>query len=170
MDEYIAKPILLKDLAAIIDKWANLANSPLAPSAIPDPSPLDTGAQSPGSQVQTSAVPVLDQAVLADLRGYQNPGEPDFLTELIGIFGKDLTGRLTQIRSGLETGDANRIYQAAHALKSACGELGAERMREICGRLALCTAEGSLGAAAPIAQELEGEAVEVRAALASNCV
>jgi signal transduction histidine kinase/HPt (histidine-containing phosphotransfer) domain-containing protein len=170
MDECIAKPILLKDLAAIIDKWANLANPPLGPSAILHPAPRDAGAQSPGSRVQTSAIPVLDQAVLADLRGYQNPGEPDFVTELIGIFGKDLTGRLTQIRSGLETGDAKRIYQAAHALKSACGELGAERMREICGRLALCTAEGSLGAAAPIAHELEDEAVEVRAALASNCV
>ena len=43
--------------------------------------------------------------MLADLREYQNPGEPDFITELIEVFSEDLTNRLSQISAGLQAGD-----------------------------------------------------------------
>jgi HPt (histidine-containing phosphotransfer) domain-containing protein len=70
----------------------------------------------------------------------------------------------------LQAGDAERVRQAAHALKGASGELGAQRMREICARLELSAAEGSITAAPAMVQELEVEAVHVRAALATHCV
>jgi HPt (histidine-containing phosphotransfer) domain-containing protein len=113
---------------------------------------------------------VLDESVLAELHEYQNPGEPDFVTELIGIFSEDLTNRLVQISVALAAGDANRVRHAAHALKGASGELGAQRMREICARLESSAAEGSIAAAPAMARELEDEAVLVRAALATHCV
>jgi HPt (histidine-containing phosphotransfer) domain-containing protein len=112
----------------------------------------------------------VDEAVLAELREYQKPGEPDFVTELIGIFKGDLTNRLSQIRAGLQAADARRISQAAHALKGGSGELGAGKLREICGQLESSTAQGSLEAAASIMQELEAEADRVLIALASHCV
>jgi hypothetical protein len=66
-----------------------------------------------------------DEAVLAQLREYQNPGEADFVTELIGVFNDDLIKRLNQIRAGLQATDADQVSQAADALKGAGGEPGA---------------------------------------------
>jgi two-component system sensor histidine kinase/response regulator len=164
MDDYTAKPIMPEDLGAMIDKWVTLINQP----------PADTTVEValPGSSVakQAAAEGVLDESVLAELREYQNPGEPDFVTELIGIFSEDLTNRLIQISDALEAGDANRVRQAAHALKGASAELGAQRMRVICSRLELSAAEGSIVAGPAMARELEEEAVQVRAALATHCI
>jgi two-component system, sensor histidine kinase and response regulator len=164
MDDYTAKPIMPEDLAAIIDKWVAFINLPPTRTA----ADADAPAACPVPPVQVEAV--LDESVLAELREYQNPGEPDFVTELIEVFSEDLTSRLVEISDALAAGDANRVPQAAHALKGASGELGARRMREICSRLELSAAEGSIAAAPAMARELEDEAVHVRAALATHCV
>jgi two-component system, sensor histidine kinase and response regulator len=164
MDDYIAKPVMPEDLAAIIDKWVAIVKLP--PAAKME----DADAQGSRQVTQAQAAAVLDENVLAELREYQNPGEPDFLTELIGVFDEDITNRLAQIGAGLEAGDANRVRQAAHALKGASGELGAQRMREICERLELSAAGGSITSAPGMVRELEDEAVHVRAALATHRV
>jgi HPt (histidine-containing phosphotransfer) domain-containing protein len=127
------------------------------------PAPIDpfpTGAP-PGAAV--------DGAVLAELREYQKLGEPDFVTELIGIFNNDVSYRLSQMKAGLQAGDARQVSQAAHALKGASGELGAVGLREICARLESSTAQGSIEAAAPMLRELEAEADRALAALANYC-
>jgi two-component system, sensor histidine kinase and response regulator len=166
MDDYIAKPVMIEDLAALIDRIVQAAS-------IPPPSeqalPL-IQSQAPNNSPQPSGEAVLDETVLADLRQYQNPGEPDFITELIGVFNDDLANRLAQMHAGVEADDANIVRQAAHALKGASGELGAQRMRAISLRLEQCAAEGSLAATRPLVQELEDEAVCVRAALAPHCI
>jgi CheY-like chemotaxis protein len=159
MDDYIAKPVMPEDLATMIDKWVEIVARPQGPSL-----------KAEGNSPPPSAAAVLDEAVLADLRQYQNPGERDFVTELIGIFGEDLTGRLAQINAGIAAADAQRIRQAAHALKGASGELGARRMREICARLELSAAQGTITNAPAMARELEDEAVLVRGALALHCI
>jgi HPt (histidine-containing phosphotransfer) domain-containing protein len=100
----------------------------------------------------------VNEAVLAELRGYQKPGEPDFVTQLIGIFNNDVISRLGQMKSGVEASDARRVSQAAHALKGASGELGAAGLQAICSRLEEGTAHGSLEAAGPMLRELEAEA------------
>jgi len=152
----------------MIDKWVEIIERPR--DLPPKPLSLEASIEAAGKGSRASTTVVLDEAVLADLREYQSPGEPDFVTELIGIFGEDLTSRLAQISAGLQAGDAKRVREAAHALKGASGELGARRMREICERLELSAAQGSLADAPAMARELEDEAVQVRAALAIHCV
>jgi two-component system, sensor histidine kinase and response regulator len=187
MDDYLSKPVMPEDLGAIIDKWAMVeaqrtlvSEPPTAPidavmiapptavitapiEAVAVPAPIDpfpTGAP-PGAAV--------DGAVLAELREYQKLGEPDFVTELIGIFNNDVSYRLSQMKAGLQAGDARQVSQAAHALKGASGELGAVGLREICARLESSTAQGSIEAAAPMLRELEAEADRALAALANYC-
>jgi len=112
---------------------------------------------------------VLDPTILAELRKYQKADEPDFVTELIGVFTNDLMSRLTQIRTGLMSVNAQLVNQAAHALKGASGELGAEGMREICSRLEVKTIHGSLEGAYSMMLELEAEAKLVRSELVLHC-
>jgi signal transduction histidine kinase/HPt (histidine-containing phosphotransfer) domain-containing protein len=170
MDDYIAKPVMPEDLAAIIDKWVGIANMSDSRAKVAHSSSAAAASQSPESGQQAPLALVIDEAVLAELREYQNPGDPDFVTELIGVFTEDLAARLVQINAGLQAGDANRVRQAAHALKGASGELGAQRMREICSRLELSAAAGSIATAPALLRELEDEAIQVRAALAAHCV
>jgi signal transduction histidine kinase/HPt (histidine-containing phosphotransfer) domain-containing protein len=167
MDDYIAKPVMPEDLAAMIDKWVEIIKTPnLLPESAELPS-TEAGVKNPNECIPPS---VIDEAVLAELREYQNPGEPDFLTELIGVFGEDLTDRLAQINAGLQAGDPERVRQAAHALKGASGELGAKRLREICARMELSATPDSIWTVPAMLRELQDEAVHVRAALAVHCV
>ena len=183
MDDYLSKPVMPEDLAEIIDKWA----CPSTASGIVQPEPPAAAAgtncangtngtmttnltNGSGDANRLLADTVVDEAVLAELREYQKPGEADFLTELIGVFKDDLLVRLNQIRAGLTAADPLQVSRAAHALKGASGELGAHRMREICSRLELSTADGSIATALAMVRELEAEAERVNAALVRHCV
>lgn len=191
MDDYLSKPVMPEDLGAMIDKWvmashdrrARNSKTPLAPIDAVRVAPLPAITTAPidgalrGAPIDTNpsgAPPLIgaaiDAAVLAELREYQKPGEADFVTELIGIFNNDLVHRVGQMKAALQAADARQLNQAAHALKGASGELGASLLREICARLELSTAQGSLEAVAPLLQELEDEADRVVAALATYCV
>jgi CheY-like chemotaxis protein len=73
MDDYIAKPIMLEKLAAIIDKWVAFINPPQAGTTVD----ADARAVRDVTPVQVAAV--LDETVLAELRKYQTPGSPTSL-------------------------------------------------------------------------------------------
>jgi two-component system, sensor histidine kinase and response regulator len=164
MDDYLCKPVMLEDLAATLDKWLH---SPVPKPAAGLPAKASPSEATVNARFAEAAV---DVSVLAELRQYQKPCEPDFVTELIGVFIDDLADRLSEIRSGLQAADTYRINQAAHALKGASAELGARRMQEICARLEFSAATGSIESAPSMLRELEAEAESVRAALATHCV
>jgi signal transduction histidine kinase/HPt (histidine-containing phosphotransfer) domain-containing protein len=170
MDDYLSKPVTPEKLAEIIDKWVTAPDSSKGivisteGSSNNEDTPGSVGAERPRT------APAVDDAVLAELREYQKPGEADFVTELIGVFQDDLAVRLNQMKAGLEAADAHQISQAAHALKGASGELGAAVMREICCRLEMSTAGGSIVEAPSMLRELEVEVDRVRTALAAHCV
>ncbi len=185
MDDYLSKPVMPEDLAEIIDKWACAPAASAAIGVQPPPGSAGTnpangtnGANETNGRKEINqsrdadrlAAAVVDEAVLAELREYQKPGEADFLTELIGVFKDDLVVRLNQMRAGLNATDGLQVSRAAHALKGASGELGAHRMREICSRLEMSTADGSTATALLMVPELEAEAERVNAALARHCV
>jgi HPt (histidine-containing phosphotransfer) domain-containing protein len=108
---------------------------------------------------------VLDARVLAGLREYQRPGEPDFLTHLISIFLDDLSLRLESIRNAQARGDLETLRSAAHALKGASGELGAKRLHALCAELEATARSDILAAVQRLAREVEDEAVRVRRAI-----
>jgi len=167
MDDYLPKPVMPEDLSEIIDKWVTVPDSSeTATESAKDRPNATVGKRTSNPQV----APVVDGAVLAELRKYQKPGEADFVTELIGVFQDDLAIRLNQMRAGLQAADAHQISQAAHALKGGSGELGATGMREICSRLEMSTAHGSIAEAPSMLRELEVEIERVRTALATHCV
>ncbi len=91
--------------------------------------------------------PILDAETLATLRQAQIPGEPDFIGELVDalvIEAPDLLGRMDR---ALATGDAVMLRRAAHSLKSAAGNLGARRLRDMCEALELMGSSGDVGGA-----------------------
>ena len=101
---------------------------------------------------------VLDSATLETLRGLQEEGEDDLLSELIDLFLQDAPTRVAHLRQAIECEDWPAVASWAHSLRGSCGSLGALRMAEVCARL---ERHGRDSASRPTAEaiyrELEGD-------------
>ncbi|QIN81619.1 PAS domain S-box protein [Rubrobacter tropicus] len=152
MDDYISKPVRQEVLGEVLSRWV-----PREPTGSEDPAA--------GGENDAAAGPVLDEGVLAGLRELQGEGEPDILEELAGIFLEDAPGRVEEIRSCLESGDATGVERAAHTLKGSAGNMGATRVSSLASVLQDAGGEGDLSDAPRLLGELEQELDRVRGAL-----
>jgi CheY-like chemotaxis protein len=105
MDDYLTKPLRERDLAAMLDRWF-------------PPSPEEAA-------VETS---VLDN--LRDLSG-----DPAFLSGLAEMYAKDVAQRMDEMRRAVDEGNASALAEAAHALKSSSGQIGAKRVTALAARI-----------------------------------
>jgi HPt (histidine-containing phosphotransfer) domain-containing protein len=79
--------------------------------------------------------PALDPSVLNSLRQLTQPGEPDVLAEVLGLFLLEAAGRLETIRAAAAAGDAAALERAAHTFKGAAGAVGAMTLQAACREL-----------------------------------
>jgi HPt (histidine-containing phosphotransfer) domain-containing protein len=111
---------------------------------------------------------VLDPAVIAELRRAQEAfGNPDFMRQLVGLFLAGAPGKMDRIRQALADGDAPAAREAAHALKSNCGMLGAMRMAGACARLEEAASRSDLVAASEAFREADQQLPAVLEALSN---
>jgi len=162
MDDYLAKPVTPEDMAEMLDKWVIRLNHLNGDG--PDHRAGKARADR-ADHLSTDANLPIDENVLRQLREFDRPGEPSFLTKLIRMFLSDLAVRLEEIRVAMACGDGERVNRAAHALKGASGELGAMRLRELCDELESKSSRQPLADAEAIVGALEEEAGRVRQAL-----
>jgi len=74
----------------------------------------------------------LDRKALDEIRAF---GGEEVLRKVIGIFLQSSPALLESLRAGARQGDPAVLAKAAHALKSACGYLGARRLMLSCERV-----------------------------------
>jgi HPt (histidine-containing phosphotransfer) domain-containing protein len=79
--------------------------------------------------------PALDPATIDTLRQLNDEGQPDVLTEVLGLFLADAPARLEAIAMSARAGDRLALQRAAHTLKGACGAIGAFALEEACRAL-----------------------------------
>ena len=108
-------------------------------------------------------LPVLDPAVIATLRQLTPPGEPDVLSEVLGLFLSDAPGRLTRLRTAWRDGDAVAVQRSAHSLKGSAGNIGAIAMLAVCKELDEQGRAGDLAAMTPLVASLDAEYAKVAA-------
>ena len=143
MDDYIAKPVKIDALRAVVARWAAAAPArPAVPE--PEPSPVD-------------ADPIVDAAALDELRSYQVDGEPDVLDALIGKFLDSARRDCAEVRAAIGRGDAEMLRRVAHGLKGTSGMFGARRVSAISAEIELLSKQGSIGDAGPLVSSLEHE-------------
>lgn len=101
--------------------------------------------------------PIVDPEVVERLRSLgEDEGRP-FLVTMIEVFLQEATGHLAALRAAVAARDAQRLWRAAHALRGACGNVGATRLAAICGELELEGRSGSLAKAARLTTGAENE-------------
>jgi two-component system, sensor histidine kinase and response regulator len=144
MDDYLAKPITLERLAALVGRW-------IASRGAADPAADARGALDPG--------------VLAALQGAERRSQAGLLARLITLYLRDIPAQLAALQEAVAQGDASRVEEVAHGLKGNSAQLGATRMTNLCAALQEAAGAHDLSAAAARVAELQRECVRVRAAL-----
>lgn len=158
MDDYIAKPVSLSDLAHIIRRWivmsgqntSQLAATPLAAS------------------LASEKAPILDGTKLDDLRDLGAPGNPGFLKELVNSFLTDSTELLIMLREAIEKEDAKEAFRAAHTLKSSSAMYGAQRLANLFKQLEKAMRAADFADSRAQLKTIEAEYQQVKEALISE--
>ncbi|MEP6936013.1 MAG: response regulator [Nitrospirota bacterium] len=141
MDDYLAKPVKLEQLQAMLARWSPSQATPAEPEP---PVPVSAAPRDPGEDC-------VDAAMLADVR--QLDRSCGLLSTLITHFIADGPTRLAALEDALQQGDAGALARVAHELNGASGNLGVRRMRQLCIELqALGKAKDLTKAGALLAQ------------------
>lgn len=119
MNDFIAKPIQLQELAAVLERWV--------PAKPPDP---DKDAE--------TAAPAYDRAGL--LRRVD--GDIPLMREVLKIFLRDAPIRCEAFREAVRSGQTDNARREAHALKGAAGNAGAPAMYAAAARLEAAARDG----------------------------
>jgi CheY-like chemotaxis protein/HPt (histidine-containing phosphotransfer) domain-containing protein len=135
LDDYVAKPVLLEELAATLARW------------LPDGAVLDHD--------RLAAFGELDA----------DGDDPPLLTRLVDAFLAEAPADLGHLRAAVDRGDPDAVYDAAHHLKGAAATLGSAGIVDLCQRLEALACAGDLADAPALLRRLQAELPRVRGAL-----
>ncbi|HOX66744.1 MAG TPA: response regulator [Burkholderiaceae bacterium] len=136
MDGYLAKPIELTDLAAVVSQAAVRAQ------ARHHDGTFDS---------------VLDHARLEHLRSMQDENQPSLVRDLIDMFLTDSSHQVQQLNRAHAAADAHLMRGLSHRLLSATQNLGASRLSRLCIELERLAKLGQTDAAGALLADLERE-------------
>ncbi len=159
MDDYIAKPVRLEALDAVLARWVLLEGTSNG-----HPGPMKTAMADCES---------IDPEVMLELLDLARSCETgDFLGELIDMFYGELDARLASIREASAQGQLGELDERAHEFKGSCLSLGLTRMAMLCGQLEALAREGTAEGATALFDQIEREADVVRPLLEAerSCV
>ncbi len=132
MDDYLTKPMKVKDLLDIIDRL-------VVKSTAAEAGPADNMAGS-----------AFEDRVLRD----RFDGDLDLLRLVAGTFLESTPPLLRDLRQGIAAGDAGSVSRIAHRLRGSLANFGADEAVEAAFRLERMGAEGDLGGADAVCETL----------------
>jgi CheY-like chemotaxis protein len=147
MDDYLAKPVLPKDVRAIVERWGSQA-TPAAPAA-PAPAPK---ADAPAPAPAVEELPV-EMDRLNDL----TEGNADSIRELVDLFLKQTTQQLAQLEAAVRANKADDVRRVAHSCAGASATLGMTRFVPLLRELEKQGASGALTTAAQVYEDAARE-------------
>jgi two-component system sensor histidine kinase/response regulator len=148
MDDYIPKPVRIEDLHAILAQWA--INCPQLPSS----AEATTANSSAGAK---AGYLTLDPATTERLRKLAAATDPAILNDIYNAFLTTSVDYISSICQSIRTGDAAGLFSAAHALKGASANIGAQMLSELSLRLEEFGRSKSVVGAEEVAERLEAE-------------
>jgi len=161
MDDYLSKPYTQQKLQAIVQRWLAmfLSTAPALSEALRQGTSASSGPPHYREPV------VLDRRAFDAIRALHRNGRPDFLARLIEKYVASSTEYIVSIRRAVAACDATALWQAAHALRSSSGMIGASMFAELCHDLELLGRAATLDRAPEVLSKLEASFRNVCAAL-----
>ncbi|HVW64287.1 MAG TPA: response regulator [Nitrosospira sp.] len=152
MSDYLSKPLKQEDFARALESWAPrhaepqagekpmvstrqpAAKTEVAPDKAPDAAAGQPDPESKAGRSTASARPataILNADAITRLRELQAATDPSLMNQIFASFISDGTERIRILKNSIATNDPQALRRAAHALKGACGTIGAQRMAGI---------------------------------------
>lgn len=142
MDDYLSKPVGAVELEAALARWV--------PEQVPQLLAV-TGGRPPS----------LDPDRLAMLRDLGPEDGLGLLPAAAEAFRKDVPARLAALRNSVHNGGGPALVAAAHALKGAAANIGANAVATLCGELEQMGRSGNHDGGPQLVSRLEAELMQV---------
>ncbi|HEX6087353.1 MAG TPA: response regulator, partial [Thermoanaerobaculia bacterium] len=142
MNDYLAKPVSLEQLGAVIRLWASKGSEAQAPAA-PD-------------MMEQDDQYVLDRERVSSFLAISRT-QSGFLEGLVKTFRQDVPSRIDALRAAVSTGDLQDLANAAHAMKSSSGSVGAKRMHSMAASLEVAARAGRIDGAGAAIEQIAAE-------------
>jgi CheY-like chemotaxis protein len=149
MDDYLSKPVQLKDLQAALERSERPAITPESTARIGDLAPVNW-------------------TILEEMRALQEQGQSDFVQEMVDLYLSETPPLLATIREAIAQGDAEGLKFAAHTLKGNSMSLGVQQVAALSLSLELSGRSQTLAGTAAVLAELEREFERARLSLVRN--
>ena len=122
MDDYLSKPVMVKNLAPVLQRWASVVKRSQEETSQPeDSSQLDLD----------PSVDIVDWGRLKEI----SEGDSAFQLELVQEFIKEGATFITQVKQALVDEDWNTIANKAHQIKGASASVAVQVMPEVARQL-----------------------------------
>ncbi len=128
MNDYIAKPFSIDEIAASIETYAKSIDQRETES--PDRNEIH-------SKTDISEVAIVDRNILDGLRDIERQTGKLLIPELLDGYIEQMIGKLEELHSSINQMNYELIYQHSHAIKSMSANLGAEHVKEISAQIEL---------------------------------
>jgi len=143
MDDYLAKPVRLEDVRAIVERWAKAAARADAPQTVAASKQVSAGA-SPPAATNPTAPPSEDGPVdMSRLLDFTD-GDPGNLRELVTLYLNQTKEQLEQLGAAVKAGTAQEVRRLAHSCAGASATCGMRRLVPLLRELERQGFEGQL--------------------------
>jgi signal transduction histidine kinase/CheY-like chemotaxis protein len=158
MDDYLSKPFTQQELSAVIGRWIAL---PVAATVhhhddVPLPKP-------PPPEVVSRDV--INRHALENIRALSKDRGGALVQKVIAAYVDDTPHQLQTLRQAISALDALNLRKAAHSLKSASANVGAETLAQMCKEMEHLGRTETTEGASGILTEMEQEFQAVRHSL-----
>jgi two-component system, sensor histidine kinase and response regulator len=157
MDDYVSKPLDLKILLGVLDRWLKLSEqeeSAPETSTLPAPNPA---AASPSSTPQTE-LPADEKPMDIERALERFGGDKSFLMEMSVEFTAGLSARMVELNNAIQAGNANDLSRLAHNLKGVSANFSADPLTRLSAELEISGRQDDLKTAPDLVAQLEKEA------------
>ena len=155
MDDYLVKPILPKDVRAIIEQWSSPVNPPASSQTTPQPKAAATS---------SAEEPPVDMERLMDLAD----GNPENLRELINLYFKQTARQLAQLEAAIRANKTGEVRHLAHSCAGASATLGMNRLVTMLRELERQGTDGALVNMEPLCADVAREFKRIKDFLARH--
>jgi PAS domain S-box-containing protein len=121
MDDYLTKPFSVTDLERVLRRW-------LKGTRVAEPGSSDTPVSERKEAAPESHRDYLDPAVLENLRNLERAGTNGLFLRIVRIYLESAAEQLDSLGRSVASGDTIGIRDAAHGLKSASANVGAQAL------------------------------------------
>jgi len=153
MDDYVSKPIRVKELRNALEKCTPLDVTPRNSEALPDPASQPLSPLKP-AETDTESV---DLATLKEYFPYEGAADAVELIKLSQEYFADVEKRLLELNALIAQKETQNVGEVAHAAIGVSLVFGAKRLAALCKELERLTKQGSLEGASEKLAQIEAE-------------